>query len=85
MPNSFRNDSPIFLCHKFRSLWVVRPHHSVCLAAPCLPISKHCAVIALEHIFNQAECTFIVNLLLSRLCTVYHVESVGPWFLISVL
>ena len=47
------------------------------LPAPCLPIGKHCPVVAFEHGLNETEGALIVNRLLLRVLAVDDIESEG--------
>jgi len=78
MPYRLWYDSTIFIRHKFGSFLVARTHHCVRLAAACLSVREHSAVVATQDTLNKAEASFVVYFLLLRILTVNRVEGERP-------
>jgi hypothetical protein len=45
------------------------------LSASGLSVREHCAVITFKDRFNERESTFIINILLFRVLSIYDIED----------
>ena len=65
------NDSSQVLVKGFRTVWMRGSHHGVSLAAACLTVGKHRAVIAFDDALDEREASLVIDFLLMTISAIY--------------
>lgn len=59
--------------------------HCVSLACACLAVGEYGSIVALEHTFNNGQCSMIKNTLLLAIWLECHIEAEYPFLFTNLL